>query len=92
MMADTDYWMASRGTRQTCGMMPLPQDAQKMGAPPHWLPYIAVSDINATAQRAQSLGGQELVGPTIIPNMGAFAVNRDPTGGVFAYFEAQSAA
>lgn len=68
------------------GLMELPEDARKQGAPPHWLAYIAAPDLAATVSRAQELGAQVYVPPTEIPNAGAFAVLADPQGAAFAVY------
>jgi predicted enzyme related to lactoylglutathione lyase len=54
------------------------------GVPPHWLPYIAVEDPDATLARARTLGASIPVGPTDIPGVGRFGVLADPTGAVLA--------
>jgi uncharacterized protein len=50
------------------------------GAPPHWLGYVGVADIDATCAAAQREGGTVFVPPTPIPDVGRFAVVADPTG------------
>ena len=50
------------------------------GAPPRWMPYVAVDDLDAAAGRVESLGGKVSVPPTDIPNVGRFCVVSDPTG------------
>src|SRR5436309_5521827 len=64
------------------GMMQLTGDMQ--GVPAHWMPYFAVDDCDATAAKAKSLGGQNYVPPTDIPNVGRFSVIADPQGASFA--------
>ncbi len=68
------------------GLMELPEEARQGGAPPHWLAYIAVSDVDATAARAKELGGSVHMEAQDIPNVGRFAVIADPAGAVFAAF------
>ena len=68
------------------GVMDLPEDAKKGGAPPHWLAYIAVTDVDATVGQAQELGANVLVPGTEIPKAGKFAVLQDPQGAVFAVY------
>ena len=68
------------------GLMELSAAAREAGAPPHWLAYIAVSDVDATVERATELGGALLMGPQDIPTVGRFAVLADPAGAVFAAF------
>jgi predicted enzyme related to lactoylglutathione lyase len=50
------------------------------GAPPHWMSYIAVDDVDEKAKRVTELGGSVCVPPTDIPNTGRFCVINDPTG------------
>jgi predicted enzyme related to lactoylglutathione lyase len=54
------------------------------GLPPHWMTYFAVDDCDATAAKAEALGGSLIVPPSDIPNVGRFAVIRDPQGAVFS--------
>lgn len=58
------------------------------GMPPHWLPYVAVDDPDATAARAKRSGGKVHVEPTDIPGVGRFAVIEDPTGAFLAVMKA----
>ena len=50
------------------------------GAPSHWMPYVAVDDVDAKARQVAELGGTVCVPPTDIPNTGRFCVISDPTG------------
>ncbi len=72
------------------GLMPMGQDFPAE-APSHWMPYIAVDDVDASCQKAVELGGTVCCGPTDIP-IGRFAVVADPTGGVFSLFRANPGA
>jgi uncharacterized protein len=57
-------------------------------AAPHWLPYVAVDDPDATIARARELGATIRVGPDDIPGVGRFGVLEDPTGAVLAVMKA----
>lgn len=50
------------------------------GAPSHWMAYVAVDDVDASARRVEELGGKVCVPPTDIPGVGRFSVINDPTG------------
>jgi predicted enzyme related to lactoylglutathione lyase len=54
------------------------------GLPPHWLPYVAVDDVDATIARAKKLGANIPMNPEDIPGIGRFGVLHDPTGAVLA--------
>lgn len=49
-------------------------------APSHWMPYVAVEDVEETVKRVEALGGKVCVPPTDIPNVGRFSVINDPSG------------
>lgn len=52
-----------------------------------WLPYILVESVADTVVQAKKLGGKVMMDKTPIPEMGAFAVIADPTGGVIGVWE-----
>jgi predicted enzyme related to lactoylglutathione lyase len=49
-------------------------------APAHWMAYVAVDDVDASAKRVEELGGRVCVPPSDIPGVGRFCVINDPTG------------
>ena len=53
----------------------------------HWMPYIAVADVDAAAKKIQSLKGSVCVPPTDIPGTGRFAVVGDPQGAYFSIYK-----
>jgi uncharacterized protein len=81
------YTMFSYEGEMLGGVMPLPDDARKMGAPPHWLGYVAVDDVEKSVQKASGLGATVYMKPQEIPNTGKFAVLADPQGATFAMFQ-----
>jgi uncharacterized protein len=68
------------------GVMEMPKG---VNAPPHWIAYIAVPDVDATVKQAESLGATTHHKPTDIPTVGRFAVLADPQGAFFAVFTPQ---
>ncbi|MFZ1993593.1 MAG: VOC family protein, partial [Solirubrobacteraceae bacterium] len=56
------------------------------GAPPAWLVYFAVQDIDVAVARVTELGGAVLGEPTDI-GIARIAVATDPQGGVFALYD-----
>jgi predicted enzyme related to lactoylglutathione lyase len=73
--------------RDIGGLYKMNAHQQQMGVPPHWLTYIGVEDVDASASKAEKIGGRILVPPTDIPNTGRFAVLSDPTGAAFAIYK-----
>jgi predicted enzyme related to lactoylglutathione lyase len=53
-------------------------------APPHWLPYVMVGDVDGTIATARTSGASIPVAPMDIPGVGRFSVLEDPTGAVLA--------
>lgn len=54
--------------------------------PPHWLPYFAVEDVDATADVAVRAGAKALLEPTTVPEGARVAVLRDPQGAIFGIY------
>lgn len=83
---DPSYRMFTFKGTPRAGLMPLPDDARKMGSPSHWLSYVAVPDVNATVKEALDRGATTLVEPMDVPHVGRLAVLADPQGAAFAVF------
>jgi len=60
------------------------------GVPSHWMSYVTVDDVAAAAERAKAAGGDVPVPPTAIPNVGTFAVIKDPVGGLISAWKSES--
>ena len=55
--------------------------------PTFWLAYVGVEDINASTEKAKSLGATIHKGPMEIPNIGWMTILADPTGATIALFQ-----
>lgn len=53
----------------------------------HWMPHLAVPDVDAAAAKVQQLGGSVSVPPTDIPGTGRFAVVGDPQGAYLSLYK-----
>ena len=65
----------------------------KMGspeAPAMWMTYLATSEADATAAKIKSAGGQLVVDPMDITDVGRMAVAVDPAGAVFGLWQARA--
>jgi hypothetical protein len=62
-----------------------------MQAPPHWLPYVATDDVDATVARAKELGATIFQEGMDVPGVGRIAVVQDPVGAVFGLFKGSAA-
>ncbi len=85
--ASMPYTLFSVGETPVSGMMDQPEEAKKMGAPPSWLGYVAVDDVDATTDQAKRLGAAIYVEPRDIPNVGRFAVIADPQKAAIGLFK-----
>lgn len=54
--------------------------------PPTWLIYITVEDVDVSAETCRHRGGEILVPPRDMGDMGRFCVIQDPAGAVSALF------
>jgi predicted enzyme related to lactoylglutathione lyase len=84
-MPDGAYTMIKPGEGPGGGMMKKPHPE----VPTAWLSYVLVESVADTVKKARSLGGKVLVDKTPSPDMGAFAVLADPTGGAIGVFESK---
>src|SRR5262249_22482881 len=73
------YRIFNVGETGIAGLMRLP-DAS---IPPHWQPYVAVDDPDATVAKATELGGSALMETMDVPEVGRISVLRDPQGATF---------
>ncbi len=71
-------WVA--GNTDAGGMFKLDENHMGEKMPSHWMAYVSVADVDATAAKVENLGGQIRVPPRDIPGVGRFCVITDPTG------------
>jgi len=74
------YRQLKLADRARAGVVPIPWEDVK----PNWLPYVAVSDISATVERAKALGGKVLIEPGETIRDDSVAVITDPFGAALA--------
>lgn len=86
-MPGMDYTLLSVGEAQIAGLMAQPEEVRASGAPPAWLGYILVDDVDARAAEISKKGGKVHRQPADIPGVGRFAVVADPHGAVFCLFK-----
>jgi predicted enzyme related to lactoylglutathione lyase len=81
-------WVGSQGPLG--GVMKLPEEAKKMGSPPHWMAHVEVADVDATVAAAKAKGAAVHVPPTNIPTVGRFSVIADPQGASLSVFKPET--
>lgn len=57
------------------------------GAPPVWLIYITVANLDESIARCVELGGEVVAPPRTIGKQGRYCIVRDPAGAVAGLFE-----
>jgi hypothetical protein len=80
---DAEYWHWKNAGKDIGGII------SQMGGrsvPPHWLAYVAVSDVDGVSKKVETLGGRVVAPAMDIPKVGRFSVVQDPTGAVFSPF------
>ena len=77
------YTLFKKGGKEVAGLMKRPIEQM----PPHWLGYVTVADVDATAKRAGEAGGQVMMPPLDVPTVGRIAVLQDPQGVAVGIFQ-----
>ncbi len=81
-MGGSIYTVFMNGDRPAAGMMAI--SGNKGDMPSSWSVYFAVNDCDSSVEEAQSLGGEVVVPPNDIPDVGRFSFLSYPQGAVFA--------
>jgi predicted enzyme related to lactoylglutathione lyase len=74
------YYLLVENDTPRAGVVQIPWEDVK----PNWVPYIAVADVDAVAEKVASLGGKLLIEPDPDIREGKVAIIADPSGAVFA--------
>jgi predicted enzyme related to lactoylglutathione lyase len=82
-----EYVMWVSGQGPLGGVMRLPDEAAKMGAPNHWMGHVQVADVDAAAAQVKKLGGKIYKEPADIPTVGRFSIIADPQGAALSIFK-----
>jgi uncharacterized protein len=83
-----EYIEMHLGNEGIGGIFPM-QGEMFQHVPANWMPYFHVSDCDASANKARSLGARIVKEPQDIPKVGRFAIISDPQGAMFNIFEAK---
>jgi len=86
-VGDAKYSILQLNGKDSCAIYPMPEEQKKMKAPPFWLGYISVANIDQTLKKAKSAGGKICAGPADVMDRGVWALVQDPTGAAFALWQ-----
>jgi len=82
------YTMLQLEGKDVGALYQMPAEMTTQGIPPNWLSYASVTSADVTAERAKSLGGTLMKEPFDVMDVGRMAVIQDPTGALFAIWQA----
>ncbi|HXE50608.1 MAG TPA: VOC family protein [Ramlibacter sp.] len=77
------YILKSADGKGRAGVMQVPH----AGAPAMWMPYVRVKQADATAARVQPLGGELMMQPQDIPNVGRICALFDPLHAALGFIQ-----
>ena len=87
---DPSYTLCKAGDAPAAGIISFNADIPA-DAPPHWLQYIGVRDVDGTAEAVVRAGGSILKEPADLKGAGRYAVVKDPQGATFAIIDPENA-
>ena len=90
-MPDGTYWIAKQDDKPVGGIFPM-SGAHFERVPEHWMPYVAVDDVDARLKAAIAAGAIVIRSPFDVPGVGRIAILRQPGGGVVGWMTPISAA
>ncbi len=82
------YTMFFKDGLPAAGMGPQQPGHEESGIPPMWNCYISVDEVDATLARIEAAGGSTIVPAMDVMTAGRMAFAADPSGGVFALWQA----
>ncbi|MBI6545848.1 MAG: VOC family protein [Cyanobacteria bacterium NC_groundwater_1444_Ag_S-0.65um_54_12] len=85
---DGTYTMLLLNGKKVGALYQLSNDQRAQGIPPHWLSYVASEQVDDMARKAKELGAELLMPPFDVMGAGRMVVVKDPTGAVFALWQA----
>jgi uncharacterized protein len=82
------YTMLKQDGKDVGALYQLMPEMKAQGIPPHWLSYVSVKSADEAAAKAKEAGGTLMKEPFDVFTVGRMAVIQDPTGAVFALWQA----
>jgi len=82
------YTMLKLDGKDIGALYQMPAEMTSQGIPPNWLSYVSVASADESAAKAKELGATLMKEPFDVMDVGRMAVVQDPTGAVFAIWQA----
>jgi predicted enzyme related to lactoylglutathione lyase len=82
------YTMLKLDGKDVGALYKMPEEMTSQGVPPHWLSYVSIKSADDSSAKAKELGGTLMKEPFDVFDVGRMSVIQDPTGAVFAVWQA----
>lgn len=82
------YTMCHIEGHNVAALSQMQPEQQEQGIPPYWLSYITVDNVDASTDKAEALSGSIIAPPFDVFDAGRMAIVQDPTGAMFAMWQA----
>jgi predicted enzyme related to lactoylglutathione lyase len=89
MGPDAFYTMLDIDGKNVGALYGMDKAQLERGVPPHWNVYISTASADETTKKAESLGGKTMLPPFDVMDVGRMSMIQDPTGAMFAVWEAR---
>jgi hypothetical protein len=83
------YIMCQLDGHEVAALYQMSEAEKAQHIPSHWFNYVAVANVDETAEHVPALGGTVLTAPFDVMEHGRMAVLQDPTGAVFGVWQAK---
>ncbi len=87
-MGNMTYTMLKNKDTDVGGLLRVPKEHEHE-IPSHWMSYVLVADVDASSQKAKSLGATIVNGPHDVADFGRFVILKDPTGAHIALWQSK---
>lgn len=88
MGPDEHYTIFLKGDNAVSAAAAQQPEQKAQGIPSHWLNYVSTTSVDDSVKKAKDLGANPIAGPFDVMEHGRMAVLADPTGAVFALWQA----
>jgi predicted enzyme related to lactoylglutathione lyase len=90
MGPDSHYTIFLKDGQDVSALAQMDKEQEKRGIPSNWLSYVSTTNVDASVEKAKSLGATLLAGPFDVMEHGRMAVLQDPTGAAVALWQAKA--
>ena len=81
------YTMMQLGEKIVAGLYGMGPEQRAQDLPPHWMPFVSVSNVDETVEKTKLLSGTVIMEPADIFEYGRMANIQDPTGAILALWQ-----